>query len=253
MNGTKLSLPILILLAAILACNAPATSQPLSVDDQAATIIAATLQAQVDNASDVPMTATASATALPTSTPTGAATKTITPTYSVPMLKVLEQTNCREGPGQDYEVLFTYLSNKRLEIVGRYDPNNFWLVKSAESPTGTCWLWGEYVEVTGSYWVVPSVTPPATRTLIPPLAPAPEWNFSCSGGTMTFTMDWTDKANNETGYRVFRDGELVTELPANSTSFAESIAFLAGQSVSYYLQVYGPSGSANSPIMRITC
>lgn len=253
MNRIKLSIPALILVAAILACNGPATAEPLSVDDQAATIIAATLQAQASNGSDVPMTATASITALATSTPAGAATTTITPTYSVPMLKVLEQTNCREGPGQNYEVLFTYLANKKLEIVGRFDPNNFWLVKSAESPTGTCWLWGEYVEVTGSYWVVPSVTPPATKTLIPPQAPAPVWNFTCSGGTMTFTMEWTDKANNETGYRVFRNGEPVAELPANSTSYADSIALLAGENAEYYLQVFGPNGSANSSVMRMSC
>jgi SH3-like domain-containing protein len=55
------------------------------------------------------------------------------------MLTVREQTNCRAGPGPDYEVIFTYLSGKKLEIVGRYDPDNYWLVKSAESPTGTCW------------------------------------------------------------------------------------------------------------------
>jgi hypothetical protein len=86
----------------------------------------------------------------PTSGPTG----TITPTYSVPILRVLEQTNCRTGPGQDYEVVYTYLSWKELEIVGAYPQENYWLVKSPESPTGECWLWGGYVEVKGSYWVV---------------------------------------------------------------------------------------------------
>src|SRR5215216_3979929 len=32
---------------------------------------------------------------------------------------------------------FTYLEGRELEIVGRYDPGNFWLVKSNESPSGT--------------------------------------------------------------------------------------------------------------------
>ncbi len=170
------------------------------------------------------------------------------------MLTVSEQTNCRAGPGQDYDVIFTYLAGKKLEIVGRYDPGNFWLVKSPESPTGTCWLWGQYVEVTGSYLAVPSVTPPPTSTSAPPQAPSIlEWNFSCSGGTMTFNVTWLDKANNETGYRVFRDGELAVELPANSTTYTDSIPLLAGESAEYYLQVYSPSGSANSSLMKMSC
>jgi hypothetical protein len=256
MHRTKLSLPVLILLAAILACNTPANNQPLSVDDQAATIIAATLTAQAANGGDIPITATASVT--PTSitgaTSTSAVTPTITPTYSTPMLTVLEQTNCREGPGQEYRVIFTYLATVKLEIVGRYEPNNFWLVKAPESRAGTCWLWGEYVELTGSYWVVPTLTPPPTETTAPPQAPSiQKWDFSCSGGTMTFNLQWEDRATNETGYRIFRDGEAIAELPANSTSWTESIPLESGESVAYYLQVYGPSGTANTSIMRLSC
>ena len=191
-------------------------------------------------------------TPLATATRVGATTQT--PTYSVPMLTVREQTNCRAGPGQDYEILFTYLAGKELEIVGRYDPDNYWLVKAVESPTGTCWLWGEYVEVTGSYGAVPSVTPPATVTSAPPQAPSiVEWEFSCAGGTMTFTVRWEDKANNETGYRVFRNGEAVAELPANSTAYTDTMSPTGNENVDYYLQVYSPFGSANSSIMRMNC
>ena len=241
------------LVFAVLACNLPGTTQPLSVEEQAATAIAATLQARPTDG-NISTTETASLTPKITSTSTKAATPTITPTYSTPMLTVLEQTNCREGPGQDYEIIFTYLAKKKLEIAGRYEPTNFWLVKSPDSKTGTCWLWGQYVEVTGSYWVVPTLTPPPTATIPPPQAPSiQKWDFSCSGGIMTFTMNWEDRATNETSYRVFRDGEMVAELPADSTSFAESVALLAGESATYYLQVYGPSGSVNTAVMKLTC
>ena len=244
------------LMFAVFACNLPGTVQPISVNDQAATSIAATLQAQTQNGVDVPITATSSRTPVGTQTSTPTATQmkaTITPTFSTPMLTVIEQTNCREGPGQDYEVVFTYLAKKKLQILGRYDPTNYWLVKSDESQAGHCWLWGEYVEVTGSYWVVPSVTPPATATIAPPQTPSvQDWHFECSGGNMTFTLSWTDRASNETGYRVHRDDQVI-ELPANSTSFVETIALLSGESVEYYLEVYSPSGSASTPRMKITC
>ena len=70
---------------------------------------------------------------------------------------------------------------------------------------------------------------------------------------MTFVLEWEDRATNETGYRIFRDGEPIVELPANSTSFTESIPAEAGESRDYYLQVYGPSGTVNTSIMRLMC
>lgn len=242
---------VLALILSALACNLPGATPPLSVNDQAATAIAATLQAQ--NGGDVPITATPSRTARPSATAT-AATLTITPTFSTPQLTVLQQTNCREGPGQDYAVVFTYLPQKKLTILGRYDPTNFWLVESDESPGGHCWLWGEYVEVTGSYWAVPSVTPPPTATLAPPQAPSIQnWEYFCSAGQMTITIEWTDRATNETGYRVLRDGQSIAELAANSTTYTESIALLSGESVEYYLQVYGPGGTSNALVGKLTC
>jgi uncharacterized protein YraI len=170
------------------------------------------------------------------------------------MLTVKESTNCRTGPGEQYSVVVTYLTGKKLEIAGRYDPGNFWLVKSNESPTGTCWIWGEYADATGSYWTVPSVTPPPTATSAPPRAPSIEkWEFFCSSGTLTFTVNWTDNATNEAGYRIFRNGEGVVELPANTITYTDTYALPADQSVEYYIQVFGPSGTANSSVMRMRC
>jgi hypothetical protein len=191
-----------------------------------------------------------------TTTATGSpeTTASQTPTYSVPMLTVQESTNCRTGPGEEYEIVFTYLTGKELEIVGRYDPGNFWLVKATESPTGTCWLWGQFVEVTGSYWAVSSVTPPATSTSAPPRGPGIiEWNFSCSGGAITFTVNWADNASGEEGYRIFRNGEAIAELPPDTTTHTDVYNLPADQNVEYYIQVYSPSGSANSSIMRMRC
>jgi hypothetical protein len=170
------------------------------------------------------------------------------------MLTVQEPTNCRTGPGEEYEVVLTYLAGKELEIVGRYDTGNFWLVKSPESPGGTCWLWGEFVELTGSYWVVSSVTPPSTATNPPPQQVILQnWEFFCTGDILTITILWFDRSDDETGYRVFRNGEAIAELPANTTTYTDSTELLAGQWAEYYIQVNNAVGSANSSIMRMTC
>jgi hypothetical protein len=170
------------------------------------------------------------------------------------MLTVQESTNCRTGPGEGYEIVFTYLTGKQLEIAGRYDPGNFWLVKSNESPNGTCWLWGQYVEVTGSYWAVPSVTPPPTATSAPPRGPGiDKWEFSCGGGTLTFTVLWVDNANNETGYRIFRNGVPIVELPADTTTYTDIYPVSPDERVEYFVQVYSPVGTANSSVMPMRC
>ena len=257
MKKNSSALAIIVLILATLACGLPTTAGPLTLAQQAATAVAATLTAQTANPDETTATTTAFKTVTVTAagiTATDAGRATITPTYSTPMLTVLEQTNCREGPGQDYQVIFTYLASVKLEIVGRYEPTNFWLVKSPDSNSGTCWMWGEYVELSGSYWVVPTLTPPATATLPPPAAPSiTRWDFTCDSNGMTFNLQWEDRATNETGYRIFRDGDAVAELPANSTSWTETITLESGESVAYYLQVYGPSGTLNTSIMKLAC
>lgn len=245
------------LILAILACNMPFEQVP--PPDEIQTAAALTVQAALITPDIADATATRFATSsstprTPSPTNSPNQTLTATPTYSVPILTVRESTNCRTGPGEAYEIVVTYLTGKELEIVGRYDPDNFWLVKSSESPVGTCWLWGEFVDVTGSYWAVASVTPPPTATARPPRAPGiVSWEFFCSDGKLTFTVVWADNANNEAGYRVFRNGEALADLPADSTTYTDSYDIAEDESVEYYIQVFGPSGTANSSIMRMKC
>jgi len=245
------------LIFAIFACNWPPEQVP--PPDEIQTAAALTLQAiltpSVTSSAATPqITTTVSPRVTSTVSTVDSATITITPTYSVPIVTVRESTNCRSGPGEEYQVMVTYTNGRELEIVGRYDPGNFWLVKSNESPNGTCWLWGEFVEVTGSYWAVSSVTPPATATSAPPRGPGIiEYNFFCSGGAITFTVNWADNASDETGYRIFRNGESIVELPANTTTHTDVYNLPSGQSVEYYIQVYSLAGTANSSTMRVRC
>lgn len=245
------------LIFAILACSWPFEQVP--PPDEIQTAAALTLQAILtpsvtSSASTPQVTMTSSPRVTGTAPASGSPTTTITPTYSVPMATVRESTNCRAGPGEEYQVVVTYATGKELEIAGRYDPGNFWLVKSNESPTGTCWLWGEFVEVTGSFWAVSSVTPPATATGAPPRGPIIlEWNFFCEGGNLNFTVTWRDDATDEAGYRIFRNGEAIVEIPANSTTYTDLYNVQSDESVEYYVQVHSPSGTANTSIMRMRC
>jgi hypothetical protein len=253
----KAILAAISLALAILACNMPFEQlpPPNEIQTAAALTLQAILTPTVTSAASTPqITSTSSPRVTTTVSTAGSPALTITPTYSVPLAAVRESTNCRTGPGEQYQVVVIYAAGRELEIVGRYDPGNFWLVRSNESPTGTCWLWGEFVEVTGSYWAVSSVTPPATITSAPPRAPViDEWNFFCEGGNLNFAVTWRDAATDETGYRLFRNGEAIVELPANATTYTDVYDIPADQNVEYYIQVYSPNGSANTSIMRMRC
>src|SRR5262245_37324656 len=115
MKRTYIIFAIIVLIFTMFSCNLPGSVPPLSVDDQAATINAATLTAEVRGGTATVGTNTSpqAVSSTPTRVP-NSGTATITPTFSTPMLRVIEQTNCRTGPGQDYEVVFTYLPNADL-------------------------------------------------------------------------------------------------------------------------------------------
>jgi hypothetical protein len=196
---------VLILLGLLLtACNLPLTNPEDDLNNQAATLVALTLNA---------VSATPTFTNTPLSTPTLSITRTptptITPTYSVPMLKINEPTNCRTGPGQSYDLLFTFNAGASVEILGQYPTNNYWTVKW-QGGEGFCWVWGEYATATGSYWTVPTVNPPPTALPSPPAAPglpANAYTFECTFNGITTRITWSDRAENEQGYRVYRDNE----------------------------------------------
>jgi hypothetical protein len=228
----------------ISSCNMPAEGSP---DPQIATAAALTVQAVVNGPPGVTPLAS------PTKGGSGVATEA-TPTYSQPMVSVGEVTNCRSGPGTNYSRVTQMLPTDRVKIVGFFSPN-YWVVSTKD---GECWLSGEFATPSGSFASVPTVTAPPT-----PNAGAPEaatflkengWTFSCYGpGQADIVLSWNDKATNETGYRIVRNGEIIAELPVDSTSFAETIALVSGQSVGYQVRAYNLLGETDSAVATITC
>lgn len=236
---------IFFLMAGIVvsSCNMPSSG---ATDPEVATAAAMTVQAAIEAAA----TPLASPTLL-SSTETDAAAIS-TPTFSQPMASVEDVTNCRKGPGTSYERVTQILPGESVDIVGFYPPN-YWVVSTKD---GDCWLSGEFTTPVGSFSAVPTVTAPPT-----PLGGAPDaatfpkngWTFYCYSGQADITLSWNDNANNEAGYRILRNGEVITELPANSTYFAETISLLSGQNVRYQIQAYNEVGSVNSSTASITC
>ena len=177
---------------------------------------------------DLPATITAQALTLqaPSATlapPTGTPPPALTNTPSVPQVSVSSPSNCRTGPYIFYDLLWTMQPGQVAEVVGKHTSSNTWVVKY---PNGQCFLYGAYATVSGNISGLPEVPQPATPTASKPAAPE---NFkastSCSpapGPIIGFQnlhveLTWSDVATNEEGYKVFRDGDLLFTLSANST------------------------------------
>ena len=70
---------------------------------------------------------------------------------------------------------------------------------------------------------------------------------------MTVSIKWTDRATDESGYRVIRDDQAVAELPADSKSYAETIPYTSGDQFVYFIEVYNVTGPVRSSPMQFSC
>jgi hypothetical protein len=227
----------------ISACNMPAAGAP---DPQIATAAALTVQAALNT---TPL-------ASPVAGNTGAiaATQAIsTPTYSQPMVSVGEVTNCRSGPGTDYERIAQISPTEPVKIIGFFSPN-YWIVSTK---FGECWVSGEFTTPVGSFAAVPTVNAPPTLEGGTPEAPSFSkngWSYFCYGtGETDVALIWNDNANNEKGYRIYRNNELLTELPADSTSFKETILYPGGAGLQYKVEAFNEIGATSSSTATLLC
>jgi hypothetical protein len=69
------------------------------------------------------------------------------------------------------------------------------------------------------------------------------YSYECASGAVSITLSWTDAANNEDGYRIYRDGNQVAELAADSTSYTETVP----SSGTYTYKIAAFNGSGESP------
>jgi len=257
MNNCKLfsfmGLALLLILAS--ACNLPQNQTPPEQDttiDAQETSLAATVAAQVtqsllENATSTPSQTPAQPTETPSPSPT------VTPTYAPPMLRVEQNTNCRSGPGEAYNIIVVLTAGQNIEPVGRSMEGQYWVVKRPGTEQ-TCWAWGEFLTASGSVHTLPEFTPPPTATPVPPTAPRGlTYTFSCTFTDVTVNLSWTDVATNESGYRVLRNNAVIAELPANTTQYTDVTAASSGSSFTYIIETFNDAGSARSGSITFSC
>jgi hypothetical protein len=81
-------------------------------------------------------------TATPNNTPTS------TPTYAILRGTVLEQANCRYGPGAAYLYKYGLYAGNNLEVIGRNETGT-WILVQAIGGTNPCWIKASLMDIRG--------------------------------------------------------------------------------------------------------
>ena len=129
-------------------------AHPANPNEVAATIVAATLQAGGINtaaaATDTPNAAVA------TTTPAVTAT-------SKAELKInASGAACRGGPSTNDEILTTFGAGTTVDMIAQDTADGYWMVKDPVSGS-SCWVKMQDAAASGSYALLPEVTPQATE------------------------------------------------------------------------------------------
>jgi hypothetical protein len=226
------------LILALSACTLGQTRPPSDPKNAAATIVAATLKAQGITTSAAP-----SITSI-------ASTETITPTATAtakPQVTInVGGAACRNGPSLNEGILTSLAAGTVVDMIAKDTADGYWMVKDPASGS-SCWVQMQDGTASGSFALLPEVTPQATEAQ--PSTPARPgssanfnyWQYDCGGGTVS--LQWLDNADNEAGYRIYRNGQMIAELPAGSTSYTDAI-YLGIGPLEYSIRAYNDAGES---------
>jgi CSLREA domain-containing protein len=163
-----------------------------------------------------------------------------TPTLVLsPMARFISNAFCRKGPGTEYGTAAGYELGQETELIGRSDPGRppWWFTVLR------CWVSDSTVETSGPVNELPIIPAPPTPVPVPP-PNAPGRlrvvNWVCNTKQYSLNLEWIDMAENESGYRVYRDGQLIATLSAGVTSYADTPP--RGAAHTYGVEAFNDSG-----------
>ena len=231
----KLLAGICVLTLALLACNINKELTPSSQSQSAiATVVAQTMQA-VESASPTAPTVLDTPTLPTLMTPSPSAT---------PMAVIKTIAPCRSGPAETYTSITNVNPNQKAAVLGKDPLGNYWLI---ETTSGECWVAAQYVTITGNIQTIPELTPPPPTPAggVPAAPSSLFYSYSCPSLTeANITLTWKDVANDESGYRVYRNGTPIAELPANSTTYTDDTSRSSGSTFSYSVEAFNSIGAS---------
>jgi CSLREA domain-containing protein len=166
----------------------------------------------------------------------------------------VQNGNCRGGPGGVYGIVTSYTQGTQVTLEGRSADNAWWWVLMPGGG-GHCFASGSVLELSGPTASLPIIAAPPTPTTAPtattgvqpPAAPGKLsiTNQVCTSQAYSVTLGWNDAASNETGYRIYRNGNLIATLGANAGSYTDSPPY--GGPYEYGVEAFNAAGASGRP------
>jgi hypothetical protein len=103
---------------------------------------------------------------------------------------------------------------------------------------------------------VPTVTAPPTAQggdVAAPSLQRYDWFCNSQTGEADVSLRWTDKAGNESGYRIYVNGQVFIELPANTSQYNFSFRLTGGQDASIYIEAFNEAEAGSTSPITISC
>lgn len=97
---------------------------------------------------------------VPEGTPSESSPAETEGTPSVPTISARENTNCRLGPSQAYDIVGYLLTNQESLVTGRNPESTWWYIENPGKPGAFCWVWGGTTSVQGDTNTLEVVEPP---------------------------------------------------------------------------------------------
>jgi hypothetical protein len=111
-------------------------------------------------------------------------------------------------------------------------------------------------------YIAPNITSTVNASPVSTLFPlnTPAWSaysYTCEladgGGIMTMNLAWADRSNNEDGYRVYRDKQVIATLAPNSTSYVDVAFVTNGKMLNYSIEAFNKDWQASGRTIAYGC
>ena len=189
-NRFRMMCALSALILAGVACVVPSMSpaQPTSQGSRVEVLSSPTVLSSQSTLTPVPPSETALPAETASLTPTQPVglplTETPTPTPVPVIAEVMKETRCLSGPGNHYELISTFQTGAKLEIVARDLGGGFIFVKNPDKPDAPCYILANNVRVSGDISALPQYTPLPSPTAAPNFTATFKKFDLCKGNVM---------------------------------------------------------------------
>lgn len=108
--------------------------------------------------------------------------------------------------------------------------------------------------------ISPTPTTSQTPTPAPKLPSAPtlqKYNFFCTwngvNNDLSININWDDKAVDEQGYKIYRNGAEIVSLSPNTSTYTDIYAVDTGINVNYAIEAYNQIGTSSQITFSVVC